>query len=159
MQEDAHIQFLTDQETNGGPARPPAGGEGGRVEGRCLCGAVAFSVELPTNWAAHCHCPNCQRAHGAAFATWVSVDAARITIQAPPGALRWFAPSTRAQRGFCSRCGSSLFFRSARWSEELHIALAAFSGPIDHKPFVHGYYDARVDWFEVNDDLPKRPEP
>ncbi|MGE5337814.1 MAG: GFA family protein, partial [Gemmatimonadota bacterium] len=44
--------------------------------GSCLCGAVGFEFELPPKWVAHCHCTQCQRAHGAAFVTWVGVDEA-----------------------------------------------------------------------------------
>ena len=130
-----------------------------RASGRCLCGAVSFSIELPTKWVAHCHCENCQRAHGAAFVTWVSVEEAHVTTNAPAGVLRWFASTAEAQRGFCSRCGSSLFFRSVQWPGELHIARANFLDPIDREPAMHGFFDAHVTWFQVNDDLPKKSAP
>jgi hypothetical protein len=116
-------------------------------------------VEQPINWVAHCHCTFCQQSHGAAFVTWVSVPAAGATIQSPQGVLRWYAASTLSQTGFCSRCGSSLFFRSTLWPGELHVARANFLDPIDRRPVAHGFYDSCVDWFEVKDDLPKVPAP
>lgn len=127
--------------------------------GECLCGAVSFSVEFPSIWSAHCHCTMCRRAHGAAFVTWVGVEEVRASIQDPDGVLSWYDSSEEAQRGFCSRCGSSLFFRSSRWPDELHIARASFTGPVDREPEGHDYYDTRVKWFEVRDDLPKDPNP
>jgi hypothetical protein len=42
-----------------------------RRNGGCLCGAVRYSIALPPQWVAHCHCSMCRRAHGAAFVTWV----------------------------------------------------------------------------------------
>ncbi|MDH5632605.1 MAG: GFA family protein [Gammaproteobacteria bacterium] len=126
------------------------------ASGRCLCGAVIFSAALPSNWVAHCHCSLCRAAHGAAFVTWVSVDAVGTAISDQSGQLRWYQSTTGAERGFCSRCGSSLFFRSVNWPGELHIALANFTEAVDRLPQVHAHYDTHVDWFAVNDELPKK---
>jgi hypothetical protein len=128
-----------------------------RALGRCLCGAIVFGIEFPTNWVVHCHCPTCRWAQAAAFTTWVSVDVSLATIHASRRSLRWYTtnPADQTQRGFCSRCGTSLFFRSEIYPNEIHIALAAFADPIDRKPQLHAYYNLHVDWFEPNDDLPK----
>lgn len=77
-----------------------------QARGRCLCGSISFQGELPSLWVAHCHCTMCQRQAGAAFVTWVGLDAARIHIEDPEGQLRWYASSPGAERGFCARCGS-----------------------------------------------------
>ncbi len=124
--------------------------------GSCLCGAVRFSVALPPKWVAHCHCTQCQRAHGAAFVTWVGAAETQWHLDDAQHALAWFASSTDAQRGFCSRCGSSLFFRSARWPGEVHIARANFSTPLSDLPRAHAFYETHVNWFTVRDDLPKK---
>jgi hypothetical protein len=99
----------------------------------------------------------CRRAHGAAFVTWVGLAEDRARILDAEGTLRWHASSPGAQRGFCSRCGSPLFFRSTRWPGELHVALSLFDGPIDRAPQVHAYWDTHVEWFPFADDLPKKP--
>jgi hypothetical protein len=127
------------------------------ASGACLCGAVEFAARLPSKWVAHCHCSMCQRAHGAAFVTWVGIANENFELRDPSGLLRWFASSPPAQRGFCARCGSSLFFRSAQWPGETHIARANFRDPVDREPQAHVFYDTRVPWFQVHDDLPKKP--
>lgn len=129
------------------------------ASGSCLCGAVAFSAALPSKWVAHCHCTRCQRAHGAAFVTWAGFEQQGVAIDDRDGALRWFAKEGGGERAFCTRCGSSLFFRSAQWPGELHIARALFKDPLDREPQMHGYYDTHVDWVVVDDDLPKKPDP
>lgn len=129
------------------------------ASGRCLCGAVSFSMEFPSKWVAHCHCTKCQRTHGAAFVTWVSAVASQVTIHDEEGLLKWHSSSQEAERGFCSRCGSSLFFRSPKWPGELHMARANFTDPMDREPQVHGYYDTHVKWFAVTDSLPKKSDP
>lgn len=124
--------------------------------GSCLCGAIRFRVDPPLKWVAHCHCTQCQRAHGAAFVTWVSVDERQWHLDDAQQALAWYQSSAEAQRGFCRRCGSSLFFRSTRWPGEVHVARANFSTSLADLPRAHGFYETHVDWFTVHDALPKK---
>ena len=84
------------------------------VTGNCLCGSVGFTVNLPSKWCAHCHCSMCRRAHGAGYVTWVGFEEKQFNITSGADVLTWFSSSTGAQRGFCSTCGSTVFFRSQR---------------------------------------------
>jgi hypothetical protein len=129
------------------------------ARGQCLCGAVAFTATLPSKWVAHCHCTLCQRAHGAAFVTWVGMESVKVAVSAGDGALAWFDSPGGGRRGFCKRCGSSMFFKADAWPGELHIARALFAEPIDREPQAHVYYDTHVPWVSVADDLPKKPDP
>ena len=123
----------------------------------CLCGEVSVQASLPSKWVAHCHCNLCRRAHGAAFVTWVGMEATRCVTSDTHGHLCWYASSPGAERGFCSRCGSMLFFRSQRWPGELHVALAHFTTPVDRTPQMHAYWQDHVAWANVdpNDGLPR----
>lgn len=114
------------------------------ARGQCLCGAVTFAASLPSKWVAHCHCTVCRRAHGAAFVTWVGMDSDKVGVAASDDALRWFASPAGGERAFCTRCGSSMFFRSSQWPGELHIARALFTEPVDREPQAHVYYDTHV---------------
>ena len=85
------------------------------ASGHCLCGKVEFRVNFPTRWCAHCHCSMCQIAHGAAFVTWVGVPKDKFELISGEKRLSWYASSEQASRGYCNRCGTTLFFRSSRW--------------------------------------------
>lgn len=126
--------------------------------GSCLCGAVRFDAELPSKWVAHCHCSLCRRAHGAAFVTWVGMDASRVQLDDAQQQLRWYASTPGAERGFCSHCGSMMFFRSERWPNELHLARALFTGPVDREPQGHVFWGDHVEWAAVDpaDGLPRK---
>ena len=128
------------------------------VEGGCLCGDVRFSARLPSKWVAHCHCSLCRRSAGAAFVTWVGLEDRVVEVDDAHGRLAWYASSARGERGFCRRCGSTLFFRSPRWPGELHVTLANFDGPVDKAPQVHVFWDTHVAWADVdpNDGLPRK---
>ena len=129
------------------------------ARGACLCGGVSFVAGLPARWVAHCHCTRCQRAHGAAFVTWVSVDEPRVALRDPDRLLHWYEAQEGGSRGFCSKCGSPMFFKATAWPGELHIARSLFIDPIDREPQVHAYYDTHVGWLALGDDLPRKPAP
>ena len=121
--------------------------------GRCLCGAVRFQVAPPTKWCAHCHCSLCRRAHGAAFVTWFGVNRSQFDLLEGEDHLTWFRSTPPARRGFCSNCGSTVFFESKNWPGEIHIARAMMESSIDREPAAHVFFDTHVSWIEVGDDL------
>ena len=126
------------------------------AQGRCLCGAIGFTAKLPSLWVAHCHCTMCQRSGGSAFITWVGLEEAACQFDDPHHLLQWYESSAGAERGFCSRCGSTLFFRSRRWPGEIHVTLANIDTAIDRVPQVHAFWDTHVDWVVLGDDLPHK---
>ena len=128
--------------------------------GHCLCGDLQFEATLPSKWVAHCHCTMCQRSGGSAFVTWVGLDEDNCKILDPQHRLQWYKSSDQGERGFCSRCGSTLFFRSGRWAGELHVTLANFLGPVDRAPQAHVFWDTHVDWvrLDAGDGLRRVPE-
>lgn len=127
--------------------------------GSCLCGAVTFTVPLPAQWVAHCHCTRCQRAHGAAFVTWVGFLEQDVEVASPSGALRWFETPEGAGRGFCGHCGSPLLFRSPRYPGELHIARAAFLTALTQQPTSNVFFSTHAPWAVDAHGLPAEPEP
>ena len=129
------------------------------ASGTCLCGAVAFTARLPSIWVAHCHCPRGRPPPGAASSTGGGRAADAAAIDDASGTLRWFGQAPGGERGFCSRCGSPMFFRSGQWPGELHIARALFTTPVDREPQVHAYHDTHVPWVRLADDLPTKPDP
>jgi hypothetical protein len=126
----------------------------GTVAGSCLCGAVKFTITLPTKWCAHCHCSMCRRAHGAAFVTFVGVPVDQFRIDQGAEAIKRHASSTHATRSFCRHCGSPFLFQGDKWPGEVHVTRASLQGQIDRKPQAHVYWDHRADWLDIKDDLP-----
>jgi hypothetical protein len=123
------------------------------VKGNCLCGGVAFTVTLPSKWCAHCHCTLCRKAHGAGYVTWVGFEQDRVRFDVGTGQLEWYESSAGAQRGFCRRCGSTMFFKSERWAGELHIAVGSLDGELDRQPAANVFFDAHVEWMPIDHSL------
>ena len=124
-----------------------------RVTGGCFCGAVRFAIDLPSKWCAHCHCSMCRRIHGAGYVTWVGVASEQFHLLGDSSTLQWFESSPGARRAFCTICGSSMLFESARWSGETHVAMACLDQAIDRKPQANAFHSAHVDWMPLDETL------
>ncbi len=125
------------------------------VTGSCFCGTVRFSVKLPTMFCGHCHCSMCRRSHGAAYVTWFAVARAQFVLESGERELVRFQSSDHGTRSFCGRCGSSLLCESNHHPDVVDIVLANMHEPIDRPPQCHIYFDDRIDWVEIGDDLPR----
>jgi hypothetical protein len=79
--------------------------------------------------------------------TWVGAREDGFELLADE-TLRWFDSSDAAQRGFCSRCGSTMFFRSSQWPGEVHVVVANVDEPLDREPAKHVFTDTRAHWIK-----------
>jgi hypothetical protein len=82
-----------------------------KIDGRCLCGAVAFEAEVNPSQVFICHCTDCQTQSGTSF---------RTVARAEPGTFRLTSGGVklyekRAESGatrrlaFCPECGTSIY--------------------------------------------------
>jgi hypothetical protein len=79
--------------------------------GGCLCGTVRYRVAGALRPVIMCHCTQCRRMTGHVMA---ATAARRTDFQLLSDAgLAWYAASHEARRGFCARCGSTLFWDGA----------------------------------------------
>ena len=89
--------------------------------------------------------------------TWVGALAERFRL-VDGAELAWYESTPGAERGFCRRCGTTLFFRSVRWPDEMHVVRTAFDGDIDREPQMHVHYASHAPWFDPGDALPRHAE-
>ena len=94
--------------------------------GGCQCGAVRFhATELRDN--PHvCYCRMCQKATGNLFASLVGVRHEHLSWTR--GTPSEFDSSDVATRGFCSACGTPLYYRSLG-GPHVSIAIGSFDEP------------------------------
>ena len=71
--------------------------------------------------------------------------------------IAWYASSEIARRGFCAKCGSSLFFDPADKNKHdwIGISLGAFDTPTGTKLEQHIFLAEKGDYYEINDGLPQ----
>jgi hypothetical protein len=75
----------------------------------------------------NCHCPRCRRFTGHHMAATAAPPSA-VTLVAD-ATLAWYAPDPTVEYGFCSRCGSSLFWRAQALPDKLCICAGTLDQP------------------------------
>ena len=76
-------------------------------KGKCLCGAVSYTAKGLKPELSACHCGICRRWTGGPLLSIGSNDVAWVGNDK----ITTFESSEWAERGFCSVCGSTLFYR------------------------------------------------
>ena len=128
---------------------------GETFEGSCLCGEVRYRAIGPLGRMGHCHCVDCRKAHGAAFATFVDVARKRFVLLKGEDRLRRHRAGTGAVRIFCDTCGSLLTWERDEDPETVSIAAGTLDTPPDRKPEYHIFVRSKVDWIDIADGLPQ----
>jgi hypothetical protein len=120
------------------------------ISGSCLCGDVAFTVHGPLRPVIACHCSQCRKQTGS-FVAATRADDVRFSADKT---LRWFSSSEHAERGFCQKCGSGLFWRQ-KGRKGLSIFAGALDGPTGFVIEKHIYVADKPDWYDILDGKPQ----
>lgn len=120
--------------------------------GSCLCGAITFTVAGDLPQPDVCHCGKCRKQSGHCFAS-TDVPKAALTVSGEVS-LAWFQSSENIRRGFCSTCGSSLFWEPLN-RDWIAIAMGSFDGPTRTTVKMHIFVGEKGDYYEIADGLPQ----
>ncbi|MGI9373048.1 MAG: GFA family protein [Hyphomicrobiales bacterium] len=115
--------------------------------GSCLCGAISYEVNGPLRDVIACHCTQCRKASGHHVAATSCADE-DITITGDT--LVWYQSSDRAERGFCSMCGSNLFWKP-RSGGRTSIFAGTLDGETGLKMVSQLYTEDKGDYYEIPD--------
>ena len=77
-------------------------------KGNCLCGAVSIGVKVMSQNIGACHCRMCRTWGGGPL---LAVDCGTDVSFGGEENISVYNSSDWAERGFCSRCGTHLFYR------------------------------------------------
>ena len=123
------------------------------TKGRCLCGAVTYEFEGPVTWSSYCHCESCRRNTSSPVTAFIGVprSAYRFTGAVPKA----YESSKGVRRHFCGACGSPVAYDADAYPDEIHFYIAALEDPEVQPPGAHAFYQERLSWFQISDDLPK----
>ena len=124
-------------------------------KGSCLCGAVSFEVACALPSPDACHCSQCRKQSGH---FWASTDIPR-TVLTIHGAeqVTWFRSSEKVRRGFCSVCGSFLFWDPVA-RDRIAVAMGAFDEPTGTRLHIHIFTADKGDYYEIADGLPQNAQ-
>jgi hypothetical protein len=126
------------------------------LTGSCLCGRIRYAVAVEADAFYFCHCQQCRKVTGSAFAA---------NIQAPPADVHWLSGAEYVKRFdfpgdrqftkvFCSECGSGLPFVNKSGE---HLLIPA--GSLDCEPGIEPrhniFWAERASWYEPGLSAPK----
>ena len=133
-------------------SEPPA------LEGGCLCGAVRFRLTGPLGPVVLCHCSQCRKAQGSAFAANAPVRSADFHLTAGQDALASHASSPGKRRSFCRQCGSPIHSQrddSPQWLRLRIGSLDDTAATAALRPSAHIHAASRAPWWEIDNELPQ----
>lgn len=120
--------------------------------GGCQCGAVRYRATGAIGNPHLCHCRMCQKAAGNYFMPLGAI--ARNEFSLTRGEPRWFCSSSLVRRGFCSMCGTPLFYEVPE-ADFINITLGSLDEPEIVKPVSQSSIGCKMRWFSALDDLPR----
>jgi hypothetical protein len=127
--------------------------------GGCACGAIRYRAEAEP-LSMNCHCRDCQRETGSAYAAVLTVPGATFkVIQGSPKYFKLTADSGRTtRRAFCADCGSPLFGRPGIGGDIVTIRAGSLDDPSAFRPGQDIFTSSAQPWDYMNPDLPKFPK-
>ncbi len=126
--------------------------------GGCLCGAVRFEIRGPITDIVMCHCSQCRKVQGSAFATNGNVAADDFVLLRGEDNLSAYASSEDQQKYFCRTCGSPILSRRKSRPNEVRVRLGTIDSDIAERPEAHIFVGSKANWDRISDDLPCHDE-
>ena len=125
------------------------------VKGSCDCQGVVFELIGELRDVVFCHCSQCRKTSGHYWAaTQVSKGNLNL-IKAT--SLSWYDSSDKARRGFCSVCGSSMFYER-KGIDKISVSAGSLEIPTSLARMRHIYVASKGDYYDISDDLPQFEE-
>ncbi|KAK2841610.1 hypothetical protein FQN49_006087 [Arthroderma sp. PD_2] len=101
------------------------------LTGGCLCKEIQYTIEIPKEltWPPDphtCWCTQCRKATGSIILHSLTFNVSLVKWKGTPTE---FKSSAEGRRGFCSKCGTSLYFKDLCQPDEIEIC----SGSLDEE--------------------------
>lgn len=93
--------------------------------GQCMCGAVRYRATIKGSFAT-CYCKMCQRWSSGAF---MGAPTTHFEVTEGGESLTVFKSSDWAERAFCSKCGSNIYYFSPKYGNNKTVALGTLDNP------------------------------
>lgn len=130
------------------------------IHGSCLCGAVSYEFEAPTEHFVLCHCRRCKKSSGSAFVAGMIVSGLRFLsgdelIRSYEAPILVMPPNYR--RDFCGNCGSPV--PAPMGDARLYgVPAGTVDGELGTHPKEHVWVNLEADWEQGIDALPRLTE-
>jgi hypothetical protein len=130
-----------------------------QIAGGCLCGKVRYSASGDPAFVGVCHCADCQKFTGSAFAAVVGVPKAALTVQ---GELATYTETgdtgKSTYRRFCPQCGSSVMDEADALPDIVMVGVGTLNDASWVKPGMQIYCDSAQPWVHLGGNIQSFPK-
>lgn len=117
-----------------------------KLSGKCMCGAVEFTGIADKPSVAACHCDMCRRWSSGPF---FEVSCKDVSFQGEDSISK-IRSSDWAERAFCNKCGSNLFYRIIG-SDEYQMAAGLIDDPSGLQLTLQVFIDEKPPFYTLAD--------
>jgi hypothetical protein len=129
------------------------------ISGGCLCGKVRFTANGDPGFVGICHCRNCQRQSGSAFAVVLGFPVAAVAVQ---GELKTYTDTGDSGKSlfwrFCPECGSSISTEVEVMPGMIVLKAGTLDEPSTVKPMMQIYCDSAQPWVSLGGEMKSFPK-
>jgi hypothetical protein len=123
--------------------------------GRCLCGAVSYTISSEPVRMAQCHCDHCQRTSGTGHNSIAFFKADTVDIKGETQSYSCITDrGNTSTRHFCPTCGSRLFGENSGRPGVIGITIGCVDQKDWFKPQAVVYTRGRPNWDATSQDIP-----
>ena len=121
----------------------------------CRCGQLRATASGDPVRVSVCHCLDCQKRSGSAFAAQVRFLAEQVVIEGQSKSFEKVADSgNHATFYFCPDCGSDVHYEiNGKFNGLIAIPLGAFDDPYFVTPTVSVWEERQHEWVEIAGDI------
>lgn len=123
------------------------------IRGSCHCGTVRFEIDQ-VRALTHCHCANCRKLTGAAFASYAHVEAEKFRFVAGEDMTVSYESAPGSFRHRCKVCGCLTPGR-APYLQTVSVPAGLLDDDPVARPRLHVFTSSRATWWTIQDDLPQ----
>jgi hypothetical protein len=125
------------------------------MDGGCQCGAIRYTVSgaLPPAYA--CHCDECKKQSGSAFALSIAIEWSRISVDGDVAISVGLTYGGKPKlRCFCSKCGNRLWHRASEDSRWVTLKAGTLNNAAEISPRGHLWVSKKQPWIVIDPALP-----
>ncbi len=125
-----------------------------QMSGGCRCGQVRYAADAEPVFVGVCHCRDCQKSTGSAFAVLVGVPGAAVTVTGPIRMFDALGDSGKATHlGFCPHCGTGMTRSADLMAGVTMLSAGTLDDPSWVEPTLQIYCDSAQPWVSLGGEM------
>lgn len=128
------------------------------ITGHCECGLIRYAAQGPVEDFSHCHCSQCRRLSGAAYASYAGVSKNGFNFLSGESETHSYASSPSHRRIFCGHCGSNIGVELQTEPDTIYLCMGSVDSAPELPEGYHIYVDSKASWHTITDELRQFPK-